>query len=425
MKKVVIFSFPHGSHVLPHVIFCEKLIKEDVQIIYYGLEKFFYLFGDMQEAKKFEFRKYPQYAEEKYTNVITEGHKNYAKNYSLIAVLELIYSLTDLLIDFSVNEINNEEPDFIISDAFAMWGRIGAQVCEKSIVNYYIINILDFKRSISKDFRLAMSVSKSVFEGLDKVSRIFAIKRKIDKKYQIRTINPLDFMNPQDKFSVVMTSKQFQPNSEIYGENVRFLGPANLEYGNNDVKKDIIFISLGTGIISETFWDDCIEALKHLGFNIVISFGGNPLNQVNPRYLIDNKITIYDILPINDYRDMIKRAVLFISHGGFNSINDAILFQTPLLIFPFTEEQYMNGSIIQNNSCGLLYRDKAMKINALRKLAIEAIYSKNIQNGLIHNRNGFMNSLGYSGVINEMLTEFNFKSNKEKIREEEGCYSQN
>ncbi len=423
MKKVVVFSFPHGSHVLPHVIFCEKLIKEDVQIIYYGLEKFFYLFGDIQGAKNLELRKYPKLAEEKYTKVITEGHKNYAKNYSLIAVLELIYSLTDLLIDFSVNEINSEQPDLIISDAFAMWGRIGAQVSEKSIVNYYIINILDFKRSISKDFRLAFAVSKSVFTGLDKVARIFAVKKKIDKKYQIKTMNPLEFMDPQDKFSIVMTSRQFQPYSELYGENVRFLGPANIEYGNDDVKKDIIFISLGTGIISETFWDDCIEALGKLGFSIVISFGGNSLNKVNSKYLVDKNITIHNNLPINEYRDMIKRAVLFISHGGFNSINDAILFRTPLLIFPFTEEQYMNGSIIQDNLCGLLYRDKTMKINTLRKFAIKAIYSNEIQNGLINNRESFMNSVGYSGVIQEILNTFNLKTQIENSEEE--CYSQN
>ena len=51
---------------------------------------------------------------------------------------------------------------------------------------------------------------------------------------------------------------------------------------------------------------------------------------------------------------VLKRASLFITHGGLNSIHDGLYFGVPLLLCPQQEEQTLNATRVVDLGAGLL-----------------------------------------------------------------------
>ncbi|MGB8455344.1 MAG: glycosyltransferase [Anaerocolumna sp.] len=86
--------------------------------------------------------------------------------------------------------------------------------------------------------------------------------------------------------------------------------------------RKLVCISLGT-IANERlyFYRECIKAFSKSEYNVLISIGG----KVNKKELevIPSNIYIDDYVP---QIEVLKRASLFISHGGMNSVNEALYF---------------------------------------------------------------------------------------------------
>jgi hypothetical protein len=80
-------------------------------------------------------------------------------------------------------------------------------------------------------------------------------------------------------------------------------------------------------------------------------------------YTWKNKnIQIFQFVP---QKEILHHADLFITHGGCNSVNEAIVSKTPVLVIPFAEDQNQLGKIIMNCDAGLTFLlDDLMKDDA-------------------------------------------------------------
>jgi MGT family glycosyltransferase len=65
----------------------------------------------------------------------------------------------------------------------------------------------------------------------------------------------------------------------------------------------------------------------------------------------------------------LKRAALFVSHGGLNSIHDGLYFGVPLLLCPQQEEQTLNSSRVVDLGAGLMLRKKHFTLENLQQAA--------------------------------------------------------
>jgi MGT family glycosyltransferase len=67
--------------------------------------------------------------------------------------------------------------------------------------------------------------------------------------------------------------------------------------------------------------------------------------------------------------EVLRRAALFISHGGLNSVHDALYCGVPLLLVPQQEEQAFNARRVVELGAGLLLENRQVSAPALRSLA--------------------------------------------------------
>ena len=134
------------------------------------------------------------------------------------------------------------------------------------------------------------------------------------------------------------------------------------------VNKPIIYASLGTMFTGFThIYQKIADALKDLDIQLIISTGRN-----------DIKITTYNsqiVVTFAPQLEIFKKASLFITHGGMNSVLEALKNKVPLLVIPIAHDQ--PGVAARVKACG------AGEFIKMRKLTIKNL-KENVHKILTH-----------------------------------------
>lgn len=397
MKKILFISFPVSGHVNPQYNFNKELSQQNVKLIYYTFDKYF---DKYKNVENMELRQYPDSFRELYDR-LSEDSRMHSK---LLAMLYVFYAFTESVLPFIMQEVENEKPDLIICDSLAMWGKIATRYHNVPYC-YFFTSFMGDTQTVQKSPAFKMNIVKSILLDFPYLSKMLSIQKRIRNQYGVLYDQPMNMMSHQGKFTMVMTSKEFHPTGSEYPDNVKFVGPAHVENCDIPEDKDTILISLGTILYSDTYWDACIEAAKDLGYKVVVTFGGNTKNSVNIKDLPSN-VEVYNNLSQEEFRNVLKHSAVFISHGGFNSISDSVLYRTPLIICPTTAEQAGNGEFIEKYGCGMLYNKKRINVPELREKINQVIHDDAIKGNVEKYRQSFLNSLGMKNVIEELNKEF-------------------
>ncbi len=396
MGKLAFFSFPLSGHVNPQIGLCKALGEKGVEMIFYTSKVHFHKFNDIDNIV---LKEYPKEFQEYFDKV---GKRKEIHNKMLI-MLSTFYHDADLLMDYTINEILKEKPDALVCDQFSIWGRTASK--------YFNIPQCKFFSSIMGDSIVSKNnnyLEKAIFKMIiTQGIYLLDIKksmRNINKKYGNICLGINEVMTPGDDMSLVMTSRKFHPGGDQYPRNVKFIGADHVRTLEKPKKKDKIFISLGTVSIRENFFESCIEATKHLGFQIVITLAGNKEHDVSNLEKYSN-VRIYDNLNFEDYRKIMNESALFISHGGFNGVTTSLLYETPLLICPSSPEHINNMKLIQKYKCGSGYYKKKIGIDELREIVDGILFNKEIQSALKEQSEALKQSLGYEKTADIMIDE--------------------
>ena len=210
--------------------------------------------------------------------------------------------------------------------------------------------------------------------GLPKMSK----ELETLKPYGYHVKNALSLVqNDNNTDSVVYTSKSFQPYAESFSNHYAFVGPSVFSKALPRKTKDrpLIYISMGT-IINDRpdFYGKCIDALKDLHVDVIISFWHN-MQQKIPGKLPDN-IKSY---PYVDQLDVLSKANAFITHCGMNSVSDSLYMATPMILYPQTNEQCAVAKRVTDMKAGiLLQKDSSSDIrSAVEKILGNDSFAEN------------------------------------------------
>ena len=109
---------------------------------------------------------------------------------------------------------------------------------------------------------------------------------------------------------------------------------------------------------------NCIEAFKNLKeFQIILSIG-KILNVKDLGELPEN-IFAFSYVP---QLQVLKQTDIFITHGGINSINEAILLKNlPLIVIPQEFDQFDNAKQIEKYGAGIALDNKNINPEILKK----------------------------------------------------------
>ena len=182
---------------------------------------------------------------------------------------------------------------------------------------------------------------------------------KLYRRYALKRPSLFDILSNTEKLNIIFTSRYFQPQSESFDDSFKFVGP--IIYDRNEKEglellinssKQLIYVSMGTVYNDDIeFYQRIIKTFADKSYRVFISTG---------KYINQKKLgTIPQNIFVKRYwpqLEILKKASLFISHGGMNSINESLYFGVPMILFPQIQEQRINSARVEELGAGIYYK---------------------------------------------------------------------
>ena len=242
---------------------------------------------------------------------------------------ELLVSSTLALDEMSSRVIGEIQPDLIVSDSVAFWGKLAAM--KHGLPYVSSTTTFAFNRYSAKYMQESAWDIARMLLAMPRINK--QLKRLREKGYPVKSL--LDIVqNDNDTNTIVYTSKYFQPCADTFSDRYHFIGPS-IRPITDPVEKTsdkTVYISMGTINQNKEFYRNCINVLEHTGWQVIISMGTNNDSFDN----LPENIQVYESV---DQMAVLSIADAFITHCGMNSASEGLYFGVPLVLFPQTPEQ--------------------------------------------------------------------------------------
>ena len=364
MSKIVFFCIPAHGHTNPTLNVVKELINRGHHVWYYSYE----LFREKIESTGAKFIPCDAYDMEQ--RLTPEDGARIGKD--LAFSTKILVDTTLALDDAILEDMKRLKPDCIVADSMAVWGKAIAMKLNIPFVSS--TTTFAFNQYSAKIMKQSFSQLINMIISMPKINK--DLKRLQDKGYPINNILSI-IQNDNLTNTIVYTSKEFQPCADTFSDKYSFVGPSIRET-TKEVKKGkekLIYISLGTvNNMMTAFYKNCIEALKDTDYQVIISAGENTdINQLGD---IPNHIKV---LPTVDQIAVLQKADVFLTHCGMNSVNEALYYEVPLVLFPQTAEQGGVAKRVFDLEAGIyLKKNKPEEIKQTLELILaDSKYKKN------------------------------------------------
>lgn len=236
-----------------------------------------------------------------------------------------------------------------------------------------------------------------------------AFTRDIAKGIPLKTDNWIDeiLFNPPP-LNLVYTLRNWQPYAEDFPEEAYcFLGPSVYDRITSPLdfdrgKDPLIYISLGTLVKgSSRFFQSCMEAFRQEPVEVILSAG----KQFNIRKLKDipPNVHVYASVP---QMQVLRSADVFITHGGMNSISEALVSGTPMVVIPFVSDQRINAQCVQKLGVGKWLERSALNKTVLKDCVLSLLENPEIQNNLARVQEWIRQAPGNSGGADRIIHHY-------------------
>lgn len=309
-------------------------------------------------------------------------HSNFRSNKSKLSVLNEICSR---IIRIHESEIVALKPDLIIHDTLCIWGNIIAEKLGVANIASHVdfiytqeLRNADLKQILQNAVKLPRNSAISKYES--KFARLFNLK--INGALGEENTGDKEFLDLfySKHLNIVYMPKEFQPHYELLDEALyKFVGYEECrERGSNKFPfyklgiNPIVYIALGHIPSKEyiDFIEMCFEVFGDIGKTVVISVCNRQVfNEIKTRKVPGNFI-IKNYVP---QVELLKRAGLFISHGGLSSVREALPYHVPLIIIPRNFDQVAVAEQVERFGAGVYIKTIPESAEELRRL-YEATY---------------------------------------------------
>lgn len=386
MAKIVFFCIPAHGHTNPTLGVVRELVSLGHEVLYYSYN----MLKEKIENTGAKFVSCDDYDMEQ--KLSPEDGARLGKD--LAFSTKILVDTTLALDDMVCSQIKELQPDCIVADSMAIWGKcvalkFGIPFISSTTTfafNQHSAKIM--KQSIGQIFGMIFSMGKIQKD----------IIRLQNKGYPIN--NVLDIIKNDDNTdTIVYTSPEFQPCSETFSDKYTFIGPSIRPITDEIVKthKKLIYISMGTVINNNaSFYHNCIKAFADTDFQVIMSVGN--LTDMTKFENLPENISVYQNV---DQIAVLSKADVFISHCGMNSVNESLYYGVPLVMFPQTPEQGGVANRVSQLKAGIMLKKNTVKNiqNAVKSLIDDSEYRKNA----ISISDGFKKCSGVKGAVEKIL----------------------
>ena len=368
--KILFINLPYYGHVVPTIGLVQELIQQGCHVTY--------LMPYDWESKVAE------------SGADFFGYKNHRQ---LAEQMKNAYAAADSIA---------EQFDLILYEQFFFLGKHLADKHHKPAVRIFTAPVTNKK--LMDEF-ISVRGPLSIFR-CKWIARAFT--RDIAGNIPLKTDNWLDeiVFNPPP-LNLVYTLREYQPyESEFSDEEYKFLGPSVYERKSESFdftkgENPVVYISLGTIVKGAgTFFRTCMEAFRDEAVDVIISAGQKfdirRLKNISPN------VHIYKSVP---QVEVLKMADVFVTHGGMNSISEALTAAVPMVVIPFSSDQPTNARSVEKLGAGKKMDYSSVDKDSLKDTVLSVLNDNDIRSNLLKVQTLIQNAPGNKGGA-EMILRF-------------------
>jgi MGT family glycosyltransferase len=366
MSNVLFINGPASGHVYPTFGLVKELIAAGEKVVYVSSEDFRHQVEQLGAAF---------IAYENFLNL----EDPFKTNSYLSLVIKILRSY-DIVLPCILELSKQYSFDYIIHDSMYGCGNVVADMLNVPNVATCTSFILA-ERLLTENSRNTEQLKNNMML----VKQFISLSRAIWEKYNIKRRADMNevFFN-EGKLNLVFTSEYFQPQREKLGSHYQFVGPIisnredPVQFSIDRIRNTkTIYISLGTVFNDDlAFYRLCFDALASFEGTVVLSVGKridlNVLGEVPSNFIVVPFVPQLQILPYTD---------LFITHGGMNSVNEALYFNVPLIVIPMAADQPIVGERVATLGAGQMLNRSNLTPQqlsaAVRFILQESSYNEN------------------------------------------------
>lgn len=184
----------------------------------------------------------------------------------------------------------------------------------------------------------------------------YQILKRICESYKIEEPSLEQVFTSKGDLNIVYTIRSFNGDAGVSEPDYLFNGPSidriqeacNFDFSVIGDRK-LIYISLGsinTNFVD--FYKTCISAFRDTNYYVCMSIGNKC--EVSRLGEIPSNILVKSFLP---QLEILMRTDVFITHAGFNSVNEALYFGVPMLALPQVNDQQMVAKRLASIQLGM------------------------------------------------------------------------
>jgi MGT family glycosyltransferase len=261
-------------------------------------------------------------------------------------------------------------PDYILYDGMCPWGYLAARSLHlPAVVSLSLLPLAPppLRELLTWEMLkiLGPMLLRDAATGVQAVRRA----RALGSQYGVPPLSLPEILNAPGDLAISYTSRAFQPYADRVADTVRFVGwtlqenrteaPFSWEQAQG---RRLIYVSLGSLVrAGAAFFRTCIDAFAGSDEFILIStgrrFGAEEFGALPPNVAVR---------PWVPQAQVLKRAALFVTHGGMGSVHDGLYCGVPLLVVPQQEEQFLTARRVVELGAGLLLRKGDVTVATIR-----------------------------------------------------------
>lgn len=233
--------------------------------------------------------------------------------------------------------------------------------------------------------------NQQAYQKLESSSKLFLLSSKLigkqlmnasaAREMELEGLKLVDsVLNDVPELNIVYLPDFFQPMRATFDQRFLFVPPTitqpqpskgTIPY--EQMAGPIIYISLGTIISSKSFYRKCIAAFADQPVSVILSTG-----KVAPEKLgeLPGNIYAYSFVP---QLEVLDKCNLFITHGGMNSVCEAMTYGVPILVLPILNDQSINAAQVVELKIGKRLRFLGVSAKELSEEAFSILADREMK----------------------------------------------
>lgn len=355
MPKALFFNVPAHGHINPSLPLVAELTRRGHEIIYFTTENY----RQRIEATGASVRVYDGVEGDYFEARGLDGSIPQKAGLALLTT-------TKTILPALLEAVNQTKPDYILYDCMCPWGYFVAQIMRLPAVSS--ASLMPLSPRVMLKWRVLRLFLPLLAKGSRAGNEANHLSAELGRQYNVQPLGMMQIMNAPGDLIITYSSPEYVPLADALPGNVKFVGWTMLENNADEPfvyesERPLIYISLGT-VINEnaSFFQMCIKALADTPYEVLITTGG----RFTPEQFgaLPANITIQSWVP---QAQVLRRAALFITHGGLNSIHDGLYCDLPLLVVPQQTEQTFNAMRVVELGAGLMLQPDRLTVSAIRE----------------------------------------------------------